>query len=61
MKYGAEGLLFREDLFQYLYFLRQSPSWDSCAYQSRSDCSENVFMENVSRVGTLLNSVVDEI
>ena len=26
MKYGAEGLLSREDLFQYLYFLRQSLS-----------------------------------
>ena len=61
MKYGAEGLLSREDLFQYLHFLRQSPSWDNCAYQSRSDCSDNVFMENVSRVRTLLNSVVDEI
>ena len=54
MKYGAEGLLSRDDLLQYLYFLRQSPSWDSCAFQSRSDCSDIVFMENVSRVRTLL-------
>ena len=59
-KYGAEGLLSRKDLFQYLYFLRQSPSWD-CAYQSRSDCSDDMYMRNVSRVRTLLNSVVDEI
>ena len=61
MKYRAEGLLSREDLFQYFYFLQQSPSWDNCAYQSRSDCSDDVYMQNFSRVRTLLNSVVDEI
>ena len=61
MKYGAEGFLSREDLFQYLYFLGQSPSWDNCAYQSRFDCSDDVYMRNVSCVQTFLNSVVDEI
>ena len=61
MKYGVEGLLSREDLFQCLYFLRQSPGWDNCAYQSRSDCWDNVYMQNVSRVRTFLNSLVDEI
>ena len=61
MKYGAEGLLSREDLFQYFLFLRQIPSLDTCAYQSRSDCSDNVYIRNVSRVRTLLNSMVDEI
>ena len=61
MKYGAEGLLSHEDLFQYLYFLRQSPIWDNCAYQSCSDCSDDMYMRNASRVRTLLNSVVDEI
>ena len=61
MKCGAEGLLSREDLFQYLYFLQQSPSWDNCAYQSCSDCSNDVYMRNISRLRTLLNSVVDEI
>ena len=61
MKYGAEGLLSREDLFQYLYFLRQSPGWNRCAYQSRSYCADDVYMRNVSRVRTLSNSVVDEI
>ena len=61
MKYGVEGLLSCEDLFQYLYFLRQSRSWDNCAYQSRSDCSDDLYMRNVSPVQTLVNSVVDEI
>ena len=61
MKYGAERLLSREDLFQYLYFLRQRPSWDNCAYQCRSDRLDNVCMESGSCVRTLLNYVVDEI
>ena len=28
LKYGVEGLFSREDLFQYLFFLQQSPTWD---------------------------------
>ena len=56
----AEGLLSREDLFQHLLFLKQSPSWDNCAYMSRSDCVDNMFMQNIARVCTLLNSVIDE-
>ena len=50
MKYGTEGLPSRKDLFQYLYFLRQSLSWDNCRYQSCSNCSDDVYMRNVSRV-----------
>ena len=61
MKYGVEGLLSREDLFQYLFFLRQSPTWDNYAYMSRSDYLDDVYMRNASVVRTLLNSVVDEI
>ena len=61
MKYGAEGLLFLQKFFQYLYFLRQCPNWDNCAYQSCSDCSDDVYMRNVSRLRTLLNFAVDEI
>ena len=58
MKYGAKGLLSGEDLLQYLFFLWQSPSWDKCAYMSRFNCSDDVYMQNLSRV---LNSMVDEI
>ena len=38
LKYGAGGSLSCEDLFQYLFFLQQSPTWDNSAHMSRSDC-----------------------
>ena len=47
MKYGAEGLCSWEDLFKYLFFVRQSPSWDNYAYTSHSNCSDDVYMRNV--------------
>ena len=60
IKYGAKGLLSREDI-QYLFFLQQSPSWDNFACMSHLDCSDDVYMRNVARVRTFLNVVVDEI
>ena len=61
LKYGAQRKLFCEDLFQYLFFLKQSPTWDNSTYMSRSDGSDDICMCNVVRVREYLNAVIDEI
>ena len=61
LKYGAQGLLSREDLFQYLFFLTQSPTWDNSAHMSRSDSSDDIYMQNVGRVRAYLNAMINEI
>ena len=48
-------------VLQSLFFLRQSPNWDNSADMSPSNCSDDVYMQNVACVHTLLNAVVGEI
>ena len=61
MKYGHEGHISREEMFRWFFWMKNSPSYDTGAFCSRSDCSDADFKASVKKVTQYLNQVVNEI
>ena len=58
---GQRDCCLAKTYFKYLFFLKQSSTWDNYAYVFRSDCSDDIYLRNVARVRKYLNAVIDEI
>ena len=53
MKYGVDRLLSGKDMFQFLFFLWQSPTWDNSASMLCSNCDNDIVCKMLSTFATI--------
>ena len=61
IKYGHSDYISREEMFRFLFWMKNSPSYDTASFTSWSSCSDTAFVASVKKVREYLNQVVDEI